>query len=877
MRRDQLIADGLSPEASVREARRRFGNPSSIAEDAAAARGLPRLESFARDLGFGWRMLRRSPSFAVAAVASLALAIAGAITAFVIGDALLLRQLPVRDPDSLVVLRWHSTNRAPFESLDGWGTQEESGLASTSFSPAAFAAMRRATAGRAQLFGFASLEGIHAVFGGSTEPVRAQVVSGNTAAALGLVPALGRSIDSDDDRPGAAPVVVLSHECWQRRFGADPAVLGRSIAVNGTSYAVVGVAPRGFHGTLQVEDRPELTFPLSAYGALTGSTPGPGSWYVLLMARIGAQERPEHLRAALDLVLKQVTAAAKPELSPAELPRLELVDGSRGQHESRDGIRDPFIALASILGLLLVVACANVASLQLARGAARHPEIATRLALGASRRRLVRQLLTEGLVLAGVGGALGLALAVLLGTALVPALVRGERIAVDLRYGGSTLVCCLLLVAGCAVAIGLAPALRLTAAGADVRSVGSRRVRRSQPLAAALVVTQVALTLALVSAGTRLVDSARRLAAVEPGFDTSHLLIADLEPPRSEPPTDREARYTEILERLGTLADAEGAALTDHRLLAGSSAIAVSMPAGAHPPPAGSAEERAFERSHRTRVLGVSDGFFRIYRMPILRGRALAAGDVEGAPRVAVVNQRLARQLFATDEVVGRSLRLDEDAAAYEIVGVAGDAHYTSLREEAPATLYTSLWQGTPRRVTVAVRTRRDPLDLASTVRRVVREADPSLAISRLGTQAGQARESMRRERVFAQLAAGLGAVTLLLSAIGLFGLLAYSVAQRTREIGVRMAIGAQPREVEAMVIGRSLKLLAGGLVLGLPAAFATGRVVESLLYGARGGEPGAYLLSAVLVFGVTWLAALLPARRAAAVDPLIAIRVDSV
>ncbi len=877
LRRDALVEEGMAPEEAERQARLRFGSASLAREDARALWSFPTLESFIQDLAYGARVLRRSPLFTAAAVASLAIAIGAGTTVFTLSDALLLRRLPVGDPESLRVLRWTSGPRSPFGALEGTGSRDEDGMRSTSFSEVAWREMRAAAAGEAEIFGFADLYRVNALVDGLAERTGGQVVSGSYYATLGLAPAAGRLLGPGDDRPEAPPVVVLSHAYWQERFGGDASALGRLIVVNGVAFSIVGVAPRGFHGTLQVHDRPQFTFPLVHFRTLSHNdeAASPSYWHVLMMARLRPGGSDAVLLPRLQTVLSRTTAASKPELGAADLPRLELLPGSRGQLERRDHTRASLATMAVIVGLLLLTACANVASLQLARGEARGHEVATRLAIGASRRRIVRQLLTEGLLLAAAAAGFGLILARVAAAALLPAVADSEEFIVDLPLRAGTFAFAAAVAGLCALSFALAPALRLTRPG-TAASLDSRAARATgrRPLGSALVVAQVALTLVLVASAGWLVASARNLEAVDPGFDMSRLLLVDLDPSDQAGGPDRGALYAGVLETAGAVPGVDTATLTSQRLLSQSGAIGVTLAVGAPLPPRDGPGASAFEGAHQTHVLAVGDAFFAAYRIPFLRGRGFSGADRTDRARVAVVNRRLARQTFGTEDVLGRRLFDPEDEAhPYEVVGVVPDAHYRTLRDDAPATLYVSARQQPPTRAVLAVKTSGDPLDVVASLRAALRRDHPTLAVSAFGSQAQQARDSLQQERMFARLASLLGAATLVLCATGLFGLLGYNVARRTREIGVRMALGARRGRLAAMVVRQSLILVAVGIVIGAPAALAGRRVVESMLFGLAASDHRILALAIATMLGVGLLAALLPARRAASVDPLVALR----
>jgi predicted permease len=877
----ELIESGSEPAEAGLAARRRFGNVTRYREEARDMWGFPTLESFLQDVRLGARFLARTPGLTATAVASLAVGIGAAAAVYGLADAALLRKLPVPEPDRLVLMRWTSAGGFPFESLSGSSDMRGSEASSTSFSMPAFEAIRTQTADRMRTVGFADLYGVAVSAEGQAEKLSGQVVSGNYFDVLGVRPAIGRAIDEGDVRPGAAPVAMLSYTYWQSRFGGAADVLGRVVRVNDVPFAVVGVLPRGFHGTLQVGQDPEVTLPLTAYGPVTRSEDPlrPGFWWVLLMARLEPGVTPADVEPAVTGIVQRLTAEARPDLPAAQLPRLRVLPGGRGQLEVRERMQDSLLPMALAVGVLLLVACANVASLLLARGQARGRELAVRVALGAPRLRIVRQLLTEGLVLALLGGLLGLALARVVGRALAPALLggAGDEVAITATFDGHVVAFALLLSLACCLLFALVPALRTTLSAPSVHA-GSRGVVGAPGharLGRALVATQVSLSVLLLSAAALLTVSVRNLVRVDPGFDPRGVLLFSIDASHDDPAPARRT-VEAVLERVGALPGVRSASLASHALISDSASIQVaSRPDEARPQP-GSREARPYMESHRAWALEVHEGFLATMGIELRRGRALGALDVDGAARVVLVNERLARQLYGTTDVVGRHLRFGlRDQQPVEIVGVTADARYASLRKEPPPTAYVPWRQEGGGRVTFVVRTTGDPLRLAAPVRDAVRDVDPDLPVVGLRTQEDQIRQSLTRERLFAGLATLLGVVTLALCAIGVFGLLAYTVSRRTQEMGVRKALGARPGELRWMVVRQSLAMTGMGLAIGAPAAAFGSRVLGSLLYGLEPGDPWLLAGTCLLLVLVSVAAAWWPARRAASVDPLVALRAE--
>ena len=878
---EQLLAEGL-PEA---EARRRaaieIGNVTRLREDTHDEWGFPRLESVLQDARYGLRQMRRAPMFTAIAVLSLTIGIGASAAVFSLADALMLRRLPVRDPGSLVVLKWTSGPVMPFSSLNGQGEQNVSGLASTSFAMVAFDEMRAATSGQMDLIGYADLYDVSVAADGRAEVANAHTVSGNYFDVLGIGAAAGRLLAAADDDPNASPAAVLTEGYWRRRFGRSEEVIGRQITVNGISFTVTGVTAPGFAGTGQVGDAPDVFIPLATRGrVLRGeeSEADPAYWWVLMVGRLRNGVTAAQMQPTLDGVLKRTVAASKPALAAGDLPTMHLLDGSRGQVETRTGLRDPLKTMAVVVTIVLLVACANVANLLLARGRARARELSVRTAIGAARGRVIRQLFTEGALLALTGAMLGLVAARWISAALMPALILSPGATVpglDWRVLGFVIV----LAATCAIAFALAPAIRssrvtLTAGLREASARGPRRVR----LAGSLVVVQLALSMVLVVTAALLARSLWNLDRVPLGFDTSNLLVFKIDPTLNGYAPDRvRSLASGILDQLRAVPGVTGATFTSHRLLANNSAIGVAANESESAPEPGSREAPAFIRSHSAWRLVTGSDFFPTLRIPIVRGRPFDDRDAANAPKVAVINRTLAQRLFQTDDAVGRRFRLGirSTSPLYEVVGVAGDARYASVRDDVPPTVYLAAAQQPLSTMTFEVRTAGDAAAVAGAAREAVRRVDDQVPLMGVRTMTDQVAESMRQERLFTRLAVLLGGVALALSAIGLYGLLAYGVALRVPEIGLRMALGAQPGEVRWMILKQSLGLAAIGLAAGAAGSLAGTRLVDTMLYQLPSRDPLTIAGAAVIMLVTCVLAGYLPARRAACVDPMVALRTD--
>jgi predicted permease len=886
LRTRALIDEGLDPRAAADEARRLFGNVTIVREESRDMWGFPAVETIAQDLRYGARLLRRSPTFTLVTVTSLAIGIGAACGVFALADTVLFRELPVKAPRELVLVRWTSGPRAPFESLSGYGQQLEAGLSSTSFALVAFERMRDTIADRADLFGFADLDRVAVSVGGRADISTAQAVSGNYFSALGVTPVAGRPILPSDDAAGAPPVAVVSEAFAEQHFGSAQAAVGRHLLVNAASFTIVGVSPRAFGGTLQVGARPAIAVPLSSYGTVVRDDDPrrPNFWWVLMMARLKPGVMPAHVQPQIELVMRQTVAAARPELTPADLPQVSVEPGSRGQTENRAAMVEPLQTMAIAAGVILLVACANVAGLLLARGRARAREIAVRVAIGAPRRRVVRQLLTEGLLLAALGSALGLLVARWAAGALVAALADGAPGATEISVGLDWRAVAFAIAAAalCTIVFGLLPSLRATdvrvASGLGEARRGAVEGRHRLGLGNALVVVQVALSMLLVTGAGVLAWSVRNLLNVDPGFSARGLLLFRVNPQQNGYDQARVRQtYETALERLRALPGVRGASLTSHVLIANSSAIGLASRTDEPRPQPSDAEVQRWARTHRAWRLLVDETFFSTSGIRLLRGRPLERADNAAGAQVAVINEALARQLFGTTDAVGRQflLGLRHGDPPLDVVGVAADAKYTSLRDPAPPTVYLSFRQQPVRSAAFMVRTDGDPIDLAPAVRAAMQEVDATLPITDLRTQTQQIDRSLARERLLASLATWLAMVALLLSAIGVYGLIAYGVARRTAEIGVRMALGAGQRDVRWMVLRQSVQLAIAGVAIGAPAAFWGTGVLESLVFGVAAADPVVISAAAALMVVTAVFAGYVPARRAAAVDPLVALRAE--
>ena len=903
------VRQGMSPEDARYLALRKFGGMDQVKEIYRERRTLRWVETFFQDLRYGLRMLRRSPGMTVVAILSLALGIGANTALFSVVDAVLLRTLPVEDSEQLVLFEWQAGRQFRVSGASGTSNvyvpEGQRGL--SLFRHDVVEQMRQAQASASEspltdLFAFGPISEVTAKVGDQPEVIDAQAVSGNYYTGLRVAARLGRVITVDDDRPDAAPVVVLSHQFWQERYGANPSVVGQQLKLNQQSFTIIGVTPPEFNGTLQVGYHPAVTIPLALephmQGERTslGSTTKPGMWWLDLMGRLKPGATYEQARESLNASFQAAALAVMPpprkatepvQLQPKDYPRLMAHGGSRGMLDLRKIYASTIYGLFIVVALVLLIACVNLANLLLARAALRGPEIKVRLAVGAGRWRLVRQLLTESLLLATLGGVAGVLLAFWAKDALsaltneeAGLLPSGVELTLNWRVLAFTLGVSLLT----GVLFGIAPALRAT--NLDLNTALKRSSRMTggmSRLSKGLLVAQVAVSgLLLVGAGL-FIRTLYNLQRVDLGFNHENLLLFRLQPGQAGYKDERLMRlYQQLFDRLDHLTGVRAATFARVELISNYNWFDEILLPG---------ETVATAAPHDTMMQLVRENYFATMEIPMLSGREFSAQDDRNAPAVAIVNQTFARQFFPGEEVLGKRVRFPEDNRELEIIGVVADTKYSNQREEIERLIYTS-WQQEPARLGemhFALRTTGEPRNLAAQVREVVRSIDDNLPVTELNTQSARAETTLGPERLYARLFSFFGAVALALAGIGLFGVLAYSVSQRTKEIGVRMAFGAQVRNVIQMVVWQGMKLVLLGLAVGSLIGYGLMRLLNSQyfgrdtwqqrmkeqLYGVTMSDPLTLIVIASLLTLVALIACWLPARRAAKVDPLVALRYE--
>ena len=870
---------------------RRFSSVEPAEEAAYGNWGTPFLGECAQDLRYGLRMMLKSPAFTLIAVMSLALGIGANTALFSVVDAVLLRTLPVKDPSRLVLFEWQAPLVFRTSGNWGYGTRDwPAGFrGSSSFHRRVFDRFREQDSPLSDLFAFANLWDLNILVEGEPEKADGQAVSGNYFTGLGVHPALGRTLLPADDDPSAMPVAVLSYPYWKDRFGADSKAIGKQIQLNNISFTVVGVTPQGFNGTLQVDSRPVVSVALAFEPLVRGDQsptdkPGrPGAWWLHLMGRLKPGATLEQARDSLNGVFQQTALEIMPpprkqgdpaQIEPKDYPQLLALSGGRGMLETRKEYSSIIYLLLGVVGLVLLIACANVANLLLARGAQRASEVSIRLAVGASRWRLVRQLLTESLLLSTLGGVTGVGIAAVSKKALVAmGEAQGAFLPADIDYSlnwrvlGFTLA--ISLLAG--TVFGLVPAWRATRVDVTTAlkegSRGAGGMSRSL-LTKVLVVAQVSLSLLLLAGAGLFVRTLRNLEQVSVGFNQENLLEFRLQPGGSVYKNDRLVGfYQRLLARLDAIPGVRSATFANIPL------IAQNINSGSIILPGETAESAA---DHSTNFQIVRENYLSTLEIPLLRGRNFTSQDDGRAPRVAIISQELARKFFPGEDPIGKMVETTREAGVkIEIVGIAGDTKYSSQRDDIEPLTYTPWLQQVDNigRMSFALRTAGDPSALTSAVREAVREVDTNLPVTNITTQLAQSSETLTQERIFAGLLSFFALLALLLAAIGLYGVMAYSVAQRTAEIGIRIALGARTASVLRLVIWQGLKLVLVGLGVGALGVAAAKKIVVSQLYGVKPLDPVTILGVAGLLVAVALLACLIPARRAAKVDPMTALR----
>jgi putative ABC transport system permease protein len=826
------------------------------------------------DIRFALRTLSRSPGLVITAVLSLALGIGANTSIFSLLYQVILRSVPVKNPAALVRL---DSDKYSF----GWTRSDNS---HAMFSYLMYRELRDGNHVLDSLTGRANFPA-NLAFHGRAISAKAEVVTGNFFEVLGLQPALGRLLTPDDDGvPGRNPVVVLAYNYWSGALGSNPAVLNDTILMNGHPMLVVGVAPAEFRG-LVAGQSPDFYTTVSTMSMVSPgweSSEKPDAYWLSLLGRVKAGVTGRQASAELTSLFRTVIAEQMKQFkgltqegSKRLLNKPVLVEtAAQGINELRDQAATPVLVLMVMVSLVLVMACANIANLLIVRATGRQRETAVRLAVGASRWQLVRQVIVESLLLALAGGVIGLVISKNLTQfllSLMPADATGGWLASELDPRVFAYGLVLSLVTG--LLFGVMPALEATrndvAPGLKEQSLNASATGASARIRKTLVVAQICLSLMLLVGGGLFTESLMNLVAVDPGFRSEHLITFQIDPSLSGYGKDKRTPLFRTLEdRLRSIPGVTGVARAILTPFSGANwGTGVSVPGRK-----GSREDSSSAEN------ATGPGFFRNIGIPLISGREFDERDQSNSPKVAILNEALARHLFNTLDVVGRIVVTGPDDTPLRVVGVVKNSKYGSVREQPQRFLYIPCAQGDDRFLSLAsffLRTGGDEHAVMQSVRQIVREIDPNLPVNELNSMQELIGNNISTDRLTATLASAFGVVAALLAAIGLYGVISFSVAKRTREFGIRLALGAAPGSILGTVMREIGLLVAAGILLGLPLSYGLARVVESQFFGIKASDPVVLLLATALMVAVAFLSGWLPAFRAMRIEPVRALRYE--
>jgi predicted permease len=878
LRRQEQMERGMSFAAATRAAQIKFGNTTRMKEKSVMAWGSETLESFLKDIAYGSRALLRSPVLTVVALVSLALGIGANTAIFSLLDAVLLRSLPVKDPQQLVLL----------------GKGDSSGIGDNFVDTELYSyPFYRQLQQRNAVFSnvaavFSMTDAVHGfVFNHSgesnadSELMHVNLVSGSYFPLLGVEAQMGRTLTEDDDNSeGNHPVIVLSHGFWKRALASDPNVLDRKIRLGSTIFTVIGVAPAEFFGT-SVGESPDMWAPLSMVKSVP---PGWDAYQknfvqsLYLMGRLKPGVSLTQASTNVNLLLQQITRGfSDAELSQKNLARLreahiQLTPMANGLSSVRREFSEPLQILMAVVALVLLIACANIANLLLARSTARARELAVRQALGAGRGRLIRQLLTESLLLALAGGLLGIAFAMVANRLLLRVVSGGSEnlpldIGLNLRLLGFTFA----VTVATAIFFGAIPAFRATRfnltdslkEGRGPSNAGARN-----PLAKILVISQVALSLVLMVGSGLFLRSLVNLNHVDPGFNRQNVLRLQIETDllgyKKEDP-NLNPLFQEIESRVRALPGVKAASFSAFTFHEGSWSEAMLV----------SGMPNNENISVHQNVVG--DDYFKTMQIPLVSGRTFSIADTATSQRVAVISEHIAKTLFPPGNPVGRHFNIGDNKPQdeFEVIGIVKDVKFNSLRETPKYINYLSYRQRPWDFGDFEVRYAGDFTAVSASVQQVIKSINRNVRITHVNTLDEQVARTVTNERLVAQLSTFFGLLAVFLSAIGIYGLMSYFVSRRTNEIGVRMALGAARGDISWLVMREIIVLVAIGVAIGVPAALSGNRLVSSMLFGLKGIDPYSITPAVVLLLVVAAAAGYIPARKASRVDPMEALRTD--
>jgi predicted permease len=866
------IRRGMNEKEARHAARSEFGGLEQMKESYRHQRGLPFFETLAQDLRYGLRMLLKSPGFTVVTVLTLALGIGANTGLFSLVNSVLLGNLPVQNPEALVVIKY---------------TDGRSQEADEDFSYPMYQAMRDKNTVFLNVLARSGVD-FNASYGGQSERAVGEMVSGNYFATLGVRPFLGRLIGPEDDRtPGDHPVAVLSYGYWQRRFGGDPAVVGKDIILNNNSIRVIGITPPLFYGT-EMARNPDIRVPMMMATVFrpvpANRLENPRHRWMTILARRKPEATVAEAQAALDILYHQILGAELEELGGtsnahdkerALASRIQLEPGHQGFARLRGVMERPLLLMFCVTGIVLLVASANLANLLLARNAKRKQEISVRLAIGAGSGRLIRQWLTESLLLSVLGGCAGIFVAYWVKTALLGFLPRDFSANLHAPMDFPVLGFALLVSLLTGLLFGLAPAWQLSEAGVSIAlrpdSPSMASGERIFSLRSALIFLQVALSLPLLIAAGLFLHSLENLRGVSTGFVKQNVFLTTLNPAMNGYPQERiKSLYDDLLAGVRALPDVRAASLATSSVISGGWDQEGVKVEGYLPGP---------DENMSPNAAVVSPGYFRTMGIPFVAGRDFTEQDTAARPKVVIINETMAHYFFGNKDPLGKKIGTEDDPQAppnREIIGVVKDAKYVRLSEAPRRHFYAPMAQEARLLdMTLEVRTAGDPARIGDLVRAEVHNLDANLPLYATTTLEIQIDDSLTQERLLTWLSSLFGILATLLASLGLSGVVAFSVARRTREIGIRMALGAQPADILRHVVSHMAFLVAAGMAVGLAAAYGLSRLLGSMLYQVRPADPLAFAGACFLLGVVAVLAAYLPAHRATEVDPIVALRYE--
>ena len=877
--------EGIAPEQAKWAAHRELGNVTLVQEHVRAVWIWTLLDQIVQDLRYALRVMWASKTFSTLAILSLALGIGANSAIYSFMDAIMLRSLPVSDPSSLVILQWHGPSRwqggvrrpSVLHTMSGTTYDDDKlGDVAGIFPYPAFELFQKNASLFSSIFAYHTAHELNVVVKGQADIAKGEYVSGDYFGGLAIQPAAGRMIVPNDDQAGSHLVAVVSLGFSQRYYGGPANAANQTILINNVPATVIGVTPPEFFG-VNPATAPDVYLPMRAAVSVEASDPygAKPKWYldqnfywIEIMARLRPGVSRGQVRAALAPQFRQwVESTVTDEREREILPSLVVQEGAGGVEALRRRYSQPLYVLMALVGLILAIACSNIASLLLARATARRGEMALRLSLGAGRLRLVRQLLTESVLLAFLGGILGVFISVWGIRFLTVLLANGQSdftLHANLNWHVLSVTAALSFLTG--ILFGLAPALQSTRVDVvpALKKLRSTDARSRIPfsLSHALVVLQIALSLLMLVAAGLFVRTLKNLQSVEVGFNRENVLLFELDA-RKAGHKDPEISvfYDDLQKRFSAVPGVRNVSLSQASLITAGTGYKITVN-GAPPDPA-------------TRILFIGHDFFKTMQIPVLAGREIEERDQPGSTPVAVVSELFARTNFGDRNPLGQHLLLGTGLRDMEIVGVARNAQYGELKQQAPPVVYIPYNQGAPppRQMVYELRTAGKPLALVSTVREIVHQTDARVPVTDIRTQLEDINQTINQEIVFARLCTAFAVLALIIACVGLYGTVSYNVARRTSEIGIRMALGAQRGSVVWMVLSEVCVLAAVGLTLSVPAAFATSQFLKSFLFRMKPNDPlvmifaiGALLISALV-------AGCLPARRASRIDPMVALR----